>query len=155
MSKHKTNFTHAGYHKVSMRPDRLKKLRPVIRKILSRYEFEAIAFRGLSGALLAMPIAIALDKSLLMVRKETDQCHSTYLPVQGDTNTKRYIIIDDFKSSGSTAQAIRDAVRAFAPQAECLGVLEVNHLFDEDTERVKTNKAARYELASVDGGVLF
>jgi adenine/guanine phosphoribosyltransferase-like PRPP-binding protein len=151
MSEHTPRFNHAGYHKVSMRPDRMKKLRPVIRKILAKYEFEAIAFRGLSGALLAMPIAMALNKSLIMVRKGEDNCHSKYLPVQGDLNTKRYVIIDDFKSSGNTVEIIRKAVKDFASEAECLGVLEVNHLWSEDEDGVYPVNVKTYELTPVEG----
>ena|ERR1051326_2464906 len=67
-------------------------------------QFDAIAFRGMSGALVAPAVAARLKKNLLMVRKES--AHSNRL-VEGIRYPQRYIIVDDFISSGATVQAIR------------------------------------------------
>ena len=89
--------------------------------------FDSLAFRGLSGAIIAPPVAIALKKNLILVRKPEEETHSDYL-VEGNSSSKKYIIIDDFVSSGKTARAIIEAIATFAPQAKCLGALSVQHI---------------------------
>jgi hypothetical protein len=71
-------------------------------------KFDAIAFRGLSGSLVAPSVALKLGKTLLAVRKE-EECHSSR-QVEGDLGADRYIIIDDFVSSGETINEIRKAI---------------------------------------------
>jgi orotate phosphoribosyltransferase-like protein len=71
-------------------------------------KFDAIAFRGLSGSLIAPVVALKLGKTLLAVRKG-EECHSSR-QVEGDLGADRYIIIDDFVSSGETVNKIRKAI---------------------------------------------
>jgi len=90
--------------------------------------FDAIAFRGNSGALIAPTLALALDKTMLMIRKNCpcgihSFSHSSH-EVEGDYGAKTYIIADDIISSGTTAQAIVEEIKKVAPKAKCLGVLE-------------------------------
>lgn len=90
-------------------------------------EYDAIAFRGMSGALIAPPVARELNKSLIMVRKPGEDSHSPF-DVEGDHRARRYIIVDDFISSGRTAYTILRAIKKFSPKAECLGLLDVWYL---------------------------
>jgi adenine/guanine phosphoribosyltransferase-like PRPP-binding protein len=69
----------------------------------SKVQFDAIAFRGASGALIAPIIADRLNKKLIMVRKE--HSHS-WCEVEGDKLGKTYIIIDDCVESGETIRAM-------------------------------------------------
>jgi len=72
----------------------------------SGIEFDAIAFRGNSGALLASPLATLLKKHLILVRKNTADSHS-YTTVEGCSKRNcRYIIVDDLIASGKTVQEI-------------------------------------------------
>jgi adenine/guanine phosphoribosyltransferase-like PRPP-binding protein len=81
-------------------------------------EFDAIAVCGISGVLAGQPVAIALGKRLLVVRKATDKAHSCY-KVEGVTGrwennpadwaeaifkpeTERVAIIDDLIDTGAT-----------------------------------------------------
>lgn len=80
----------------------------------SRVKFDAIAFRGLSGALVAPSIAIMMNKHLLAVRKTGDTDHSKYR-VEGYMGCP-YIIVDDLIESGETMETIIDAVGSF-PEA--------------------------------------
>jgi len=76
-------------------------------------KFDAIAFRGMSGALVAPAVAARLKKNLLMVRKPQENSHSS-MKVEGFCETaQRYVIIDDFVSSGNTISEIRKAVTKF------------------------------------------
>ena len=95
-------------------------------------EFDSIAFCGMSGALIAPPIAHRLKKPLLMVRKTTVGCHSSD-KVEGNQNCERYIIVDDLTSSGRTIKRIQYEIHKFAPDARCVGFLGVNYLSNDGT----------------------
>jgi hypothetical protein len=73
----------------------------------SKLEYEAIAFKGLSGALVVPAVATRLKKPIIAVRSDM-KCHSEhqieglYLP----TTSGRYIIVDDFIFDGNTIREI-------------------------------------------------
>lgn len=96
--------------------------------------FDAIAFTGMSGALIAPPVAMALGKSLIMVRKPGHSSHSDYT-VEGDYAARRYVIVDDFRSSGKTEANIRESIAQVMPRAEYIGFLSGLYL---DPYYVKT-----------------
>lgn len=113
------------------------------------HTFDAVAFRGISGAILGPIIAMALGKSMILVRKPNDGSHSqqnaSWGPtsfsadsghngkltslIEGDVNTRKYIIVDDFQSQGTTARAIRNEINKVLPEAVCLGVCAVSKLY--------------------------
>jgi orotate phosphoribosyltransferase len=93
-------------------------------------QFDAIAARGLSGFLFAPIVAMALNKTLLMVRKG-ERCHSGHT-VEGDYGARNYIIIDDFISSGNTISATIDAVAEEVPTARCVGMVHYSRMRDDD-----------------------
>lgn len=92
--------------------------------------FDTVAFRGMSGALVAPLVAAKMKKHLIMVRKPGDGSHSQYT-VEGNINSQAYIIIDDFISTGNTCRAIIDAIanwqtscafNFYNVQATCVGI---------------------------------
>lgn len=85
--------------------------------------FDAIAFTGVSGAALAFPLSFALGIPLLCVRKQGESSHSPY-KVEGDYSAERYVIVDDFISSGSTVNRIQDDI-----ESEISGVPELVGLY--------------------------
>ncbi|PWT76379.1 MAG: hypothetical protein C5B59_06540 [Bacteroidetes bacterium] len=134
-----------------MRPQVLKRLLPLIVKIISKHDFDSIAFRGISGAVLAMPVAMRMKKNLICVRKpeDYDKNHDT-VRVMGDEDCKRYVIIDDFVASGRTAEAIVDGVYTHLSEtAECIGVLETLPLWDKDTNKVIHSMSIDHLLRTV------
>jgi hypothetical protein len=87
--------------------------------------FDAIAFRGSSGAALAYPLAFMLNKPLIHVRKEMG--HSS-TKVEGLMGAKRIAIVDDFVETGETLRTImKDIVAAYAEKRYAAPVL--THLF--------------------------
>lgn len=66
-------------------------------------EFDYIVCRGVSGITIASILAHTLDKGLIVVRKDKSNSHAMYgvegLPSHGIV---KYIIVDDFISSGQT-----------------------------------------------------
>lgn len=68
--------------------------------------FQAIAYRGESGGLVAPALAMTMKKNLIMVRKRTDNCHSNQI-VEG-SECDGYVIVDDLICHGDT---IKDIVK--------------------------------------------
>lgn len=97
------------------------------------FEFESIAFRGMSGAVLASPIALALDKTLILVRKG-ENTHSTYA-VEGDLSGQKYIIVDDFISTGETVRITIQEIFKACPRCRCIGILVLR-----DINQIKNSK---------------
>lgn len=83
-------------------------------------EFDTIVFRGMSGSLIAPIIAYLMHKSLLVVRKDSENNHSGY-SLEGN-HPSRFIIIDDFISSGHTIKTILSDVGDRFPNAICQGI---------------------------------
>jgi adenine/guanine phosphoribosyltransferase-like PRPP-binding protein len=123
---HTPNYCHVGYLRNLLPTDALRKTIEAAVRVLELRDFDAIAFQGMSGALIAPALALKLDKNLLMVRKQGNNTHSTY-SVEGDAAAERYVIVDDLVDTGSTVMRIIQKVAEFAPQAECIGFLTANY----------------------------
>lgn len=109
----------------AFQPERVRGFINGARDVLARYEFDAIAFRGMSGALVAPLLAYELGKTLIMVRKPKSgpNDHHSMHNVEGDRDARRYLIVDDFRCSGDTIRAILGGISIFAPDARCMGVM--------------------------------
>jgi orotate phosphoribosyltransferase len=103
---------------VARLPETVTKLVKLIKD--SEVEFDAIAFRGMSGALIAPIIAMKLKKNMLMVRKDDGNHFGSNL--EGVESSERYIIIDDLICSGNTLRIIREEVTKRIATAQCVGV---------------------------------
>lgn len=71
----------------------------------SRIKFDAIVFRGMSGALVAPSVADKMKKPLVVCRK-SDNHHSSYSVEFTERWFENFIIIDDLISSGTTILTI-------------------------------------------------
>jgi hypothetical protein len=119
---HEPRINCAPHLEPALDPTRLRKALAVSVKFLKTKDFDAIAFRGLSGSLVAPILALRLKKTLLAVRKGEDS-HSRQM-VEGDFAAKRYIIVDDFIASGSTVYNIMKEIHSeLKGRAECVGFL--------------------------------
>ena len=132
---------HTGYTKY-IDIDVMRELVPYAVEILKTFDFDALAFRGVSGAIIAPVLALELRKSIIVVRKTAEKSHLGRT-VQGDNNARRYIIVDDFIDSGATVQTIVKEILLWQPHAVCLGVLEMHSLDD------MTTRGAPFELSRV------
>lgn len=147
MAKHKYIASHMGEYLAH--DERSERIRAALKCIKSWQSagggnfFEAIAYRGQSGAITASIIAHKLRKPLILIRKEGDKGHS-YYTFEGPITIKNYLIVDDFMSSGETFDAIVTKMEEHAPQAICKGMLEVTRAY----ERIDflTNPEFRWEM---------
>lgn len=77
----------------------------------SKYPFDAIAFRGTSGAALAYPLSFLLNVPLICCRKCKSHC---YYKVEGCLNARNYIIVDDFIETGKTIDNIIRNIKRYS-----------------------------------------
>lgn len=71
-------------------------------------QFDAVVFRGISGALVGPSIADRLEKDICVVRKR-ENSHSCYM-VEGRIG-RPFLIVDDVMMTGETARTILRAYR--------------------------------------------
>jgi adenine/guanine phosphoribosyltransferase-like PRPP-binding protein len=116
-------LTHEGLRK---RVDVIvRRLRPISGR------FDAIAYRGMSGALVAPAVALRLKKDLIFVRKN-ESCH-TNMKVEG-VECKRYVIVDDMVSSGTTVRTIKEKIEESKLGAKMVGLAVYLTTSDEDAK---------------------
>ena len=131
-------YDHAAYLDI-LRPDKLaerfERAKQAFR--VNDFQFDTIAFSGCSGTMFGPMLALHLNKEMILVRKEQDCTSSdkklrklqglvnhSQRRVEGYTECKRYIIVDDQVSMGDTVKRMAKEIRAFAPDAQCMAVYQ-------------------------------
>lgn len=105
-----------------------------------KVQFEAVAFRGMSGAIVAPMVAVKMNKPLILIRKPGDGSHSSYR-VEGYTIPCKYIIVDDFISSGRTIEAIHQAINEKSLEPfTCVAVLAYRRQRDQKKTWFQTDE---------------
>lgn len=121
-----TNVSSSYLHSV-YEPEAFQRTVDIIVELMRPHvgDFDAIAFRGSSGAALAYPVAYLLKKPLIHVRK--DLGHS-YSKLEGLMGARRIAIVDDFVASGTTLRTImQELVDGYLEKGYAAPVLA--HLF--------------------------
>lgn len=103
------------------RKDTIDKAVEYLRNIEKDYPFDAIAFTGMSGALIGVPVADILGKGLIAVRRKDDKSNHSGRAVEG-VKASRYVIIDDLIATGATLFHVRDSIKWWHPEASLVGV---------------------------------
>lgn len=148
MSTHEPKYSHASWLDSGIRIPKLREAIARAAEVVRDLEFDAFAARGVSGMLFLTPFALAMNKTVIVSRKDKDGSHSSH-QVEGDQAARRYIIVDEFIGSGRTVYEILKAVAWWAPAAECLGVIEVNRLFEElYTDPIGFDRRSQEELTT-------
>jgi orotate phosphoribosyltransferase len=95
----------------------LTRLRP-------RLGFDAIAFMGMSGCILAPPVARQLKLRMIAVRPvgNSSHTHSVHV-VEAPDGCEKYVILDDFIESGDTVKRIVRETKKELPYAKPVGIL--------------------------------
>jgi adenine/guanine phosphoribosyltransferase-like PRPP-binding protein len=135
--------------------DKTKRLIPRAAKLLKDVEFDAIAFRGMSGCLFAAPLAYKMGKPMLMVRKP-GMSHTT-MTVEGDKTARTYIIVDDFLDTGRTVQDIIKALEYWTMSSghelHCVGVMTASSVMRTYKDSYGSTYPNPYKLASPEKAV--
>lgn len=115
-------FGHPRYAALRYRPEVLRRVyvraEEEARKIMEKTPFQAIAYRGASGAALAYPLSMAFDVPVIHVRKPGENSHGSCTEGPGK-EIETYIIIDDLIDTGATVQAILGTLQG----AKCVSIL--------------------------------
>lgn len=85
----------------------VQKATQVLRRFKKKHPFDAIAFRGHSGAALAYPLSLKLKVPLICIRKGSSH---TDMKLEGVANARTYLIVDDFIDKGNTIKKIKQEV---------------------------------------------
>jgi orotate phosphoribosyltransferase len=101
--------THSQYLAKLFTPTGLKEIVRLTKKNLAGVEFDSIAITGASGMIAGGMLSAAIKKPLVLVRKETDNSHSSY-KVEGPRKIGRYVIFDDTIADGHTVRKVVKAL---------------------------------------------
>lgn len=125
-----TKYIHSNYLGKAFGVSGRKTLIRDIVKVLKPFkdEFDAIAFSGMSGALVAPIVADRLGKPFFLIRKKDESPHMEHR-VEGDYNAKRYIIIDDFICTGKTVGRIQYWMNHTVEDCKYVGMLSYNRMY--------------------------
>ena len=127
---HTPLYVHAEYLDSIIRTDKLANTIAKMAEGLRQYNFDAIAFTGVSGMLIGPSLALALNKTMLVVRKEVSGnmnsdgspfCHSSRI-VEGDYGARRYVVVDECFCTGQTYKKIQIEIKKVS-QAQCIGLM--------------------------------
>lgn len=83
-------------------------------------KFDSIVVRGISGLIVGAPVALRLNKPLVVVRKE-DGAHSSRPVETMGRMGRRLLFLDDFVSTGETRTAVLDAIGEEDAYADLVG----------------------------------
>lgn len=133
-----------------------KKVNSMVRLIRSsNIKFKAIAFTGMSGSMIGPAIAARLKKDMILIRKGSDDCH-TSKEVEGRKDIKSYIIIDDRIVTGNTVKSIVNGVSSFTKnQAKLMGVFLYHHPYDLNEKQIKGRIKMNVPVRRLDCGYDF
>ncbi len=87
---------------------------------LEKEDFDCIAVRGSSGLSIGSVVAYVLGKNLALIRKDLESSH-TSRKVETPDSVSRFVIVDDFTSSGETLCHIYSEMKTNHPNAICVG----------------------------------
>jgi len=95
------------------------------RALLGKYQYDAIAFQGNSGSALAYILGYVLQIPLINIRKEREDSHFRRCKGQfeGYLATQKYLIVDDFYSTGDTVKRIISEIKKSCPDSKCVAML--------------------------------
>lgn len=108
---------HASWLSALVNPERMT---AVVNWLVSSIEadrkdgmtIDAIAVRGISGAVIGGAVSLVTNLPLIIVRKDNDGTHSAYaVEFDEEKLCRAYCVIDDLVSSGKTLDIIQDDIK--------------------------------------------
>jgi len=117
-----------GYMRHGHEPEALRKVvrkaGRVLRAMRNSTPFDAIAFRGMSGASIAYPVSYLTGIPTVNVRKDGGS-GSHGMAIEGPNKSiESYVILDDLIDSGETVKAIiRGLANRMIPAKQCKAIV--------------------------------
>ncbi len=126
----------ADYLERILIPKKRKEIVSNLLQLLKDVKFTHIVSSGISSVSISSIIAYEMDKSLIVVRKESDKTHSSFkveAPETDDDAKFNYVIIDDLKSTGKTIKRMINKTNSSFPNSNPIGVwLYTYENFDDE-----------------------
>lgn len=91
--------------------NRMQVVYKVFEELKKKHKFDAIAFTGSSGCAIGFALAMAFKIPLIYVRKENERSHGCEVECNSYNKIKKYLIVDDFVSSGETVRKIVNGIK--------------------------------------------
>ena len=123
----------SGYGWTGMNPDKFRtnmlRTSRKFKELQTTLKFDAIAFTGSSGCAVGFYLAFQHKIPAIYVRKQDEKSHGSAVECNGEKiQVRRYLIVDDFVSSGETIRRIvakitEAAVNKDAYPAKAVGIL--------------------------------
>lgn len=140
------------YLQAALHPKSFKSIINTLAEELKPFKdkFDTIVFTGSSGCMVGPALASKMNKQMLLVRKENDNSHSSYL-CEGYYELSNYIIIDDLISTCRTIRRIVGRIiddcdvkkqRQNPLPINCIGIMTY---FDPDDGQPYLPGGIRYE----------
>lgn len=107
MSWVRSNYMYSNFQPDQFN-DNVKRLQQTL--VEEKIDFDSIACRGVSGIMLASPLSFVTKKPLIVVRKTVEGNHGNSILEGYFPRDLRYIIVDDFISTGATVRAIIEEI---------------------------------------------
>ncbi len=108
-------------------PKTIRACLDVAKRLKDERGFDTIAFCGMSGAAMSFILAHEMNLPLLCVRKKGESSHYVNgyddRMLEGNLTTEKYLLVDDFISSGKTVNYILDTIKKDIPNAKCVAML--------------------------------
>lgn len=127
----KGKFVHScSYSALGLEQHRFKGLCEVLAEqvpmIMSKHDADTIVVRGTSGVSVAFGMRMLMGIRTVVARKAGEASHAGMLALLGEQNghVERYVILDDFQSSGRTVKGIVEDMRP----GICAAVIEYRGL---------------------------
>lgn len=90
-------------------------------------KFDTIAVQGVSGLLFGAPLAAALDKGLIIVRRPGDESALTFpFGIKGQKTNQNILFVDDCVRTGATAKRVLEKLDDFCKPYTLAGALLYN-----------------------------
>lgn len=94
-----------------------------MRREMRGVKYDTIVGTGLSGTIFTARVAPGLHKNFAIVRKDDDTSTHSGKRVEGIVG-ERFVVADDFVSSGATLKKVLERMREKHPRAEFVGVYQ-------------------------------
>lgn len=101
---------------------KLNMLLPTIIEVSMETDATSLIVSGTSGVWLGSLLTMQQDLPVVLVRKDGENSHGSI--VEGNTDSKRGLVIDDFISSGTTINRIARSLAIWGRGLEIVGVIE-------------------------------
>jgi adenine/guanine phosphoribosyltransferase-like PRPP-binding protein len=106
-------------------PNKMREIMERAKQVLPLDNFDAIAVRGNSGLLIGAPLAMTLDKKLLIIRKNGEKNHDFGIIV-GWGKRQKIMLVDDFIDSGATLYEMIQQIGRRCDSPEIVGIFLYN-----------------------------